>query len=454
MDPVELPQLVKGIDEAVVVSKLKRPGDSVQKGEPILEVETEKAIVAIPSPYTGIVYQYNCQEDQTVTVGSTLLWIKSVSEMEQEQREVRFERRENVSEFEIQKGNESSESIPNYSNLTARNPQIARMAAGAETSAPQALYGSSSVYPNNTENISARSNRPIGFNPNPQAVPQQPSEPGFTPRVVTYDMPSANCEDEIGKRPDFDIRKDRENWKDGGDSCVMDPFSPRIAQTVAMTPTRRTIARRMNLSAQTIPTSILFKKADVSELIKMRLKINRYSNVKASLNDYFTKATVKALTDMPEINSSLDGNQIIHYSDVNIGIAVDAKGALYVPVIHQAQNLDVLDFAVQTKRLIEKAEQGKLTLQEMAHPTFTISNMGALGVEYFHPIILPPQSGILGIGATCDEPVEKDGKWEAHKKVGLSYAFDHRIIDGALASKFLRKVIDYLEEPLLLIWKE
>ena len=167
MNPVVLPQLVKGMEEAVVVSRLKHPGDRVKIGEPILEVETEKAIVAIPSPYTGIVYQYNCQEDQTVTVGSTLLWIKSVSEMEQEQREVRFERRENVSEFEIQKGNESSESIPNYSNLTARNPQIARMAAGAETSAPQALYGSSSVYPNNTENISARSNRPIGFNPNP-----------------------------------------------------------------------------------------------------------------------------------------------------------------------------------------------------------------------------------------------------------------------------------------------
>ena len=83
-----------------------------------------------------------------------------------------------------------------------------------------------------------------------------------------------------------------------------------------------------------------------------------------------------------------------------------------------------------------------------------LSNMGAMGVEYFHPIILPPQSGILGIGAAFDEPVEKDGKWESHKRVGLSYAFDHRIIDGALASRFLKKVIEYLEEPLILIWKE
>lgn len=451
MDPVVLPQLVKGINEAVVVSKLKRPGESVQKGEPILEVEMEKAIVVIDSPYAGIVDQYNCQEDQTVTVGSTLLWIKSVSEMEQEKREIRFERRENVSEFEIQQEEASKEAIVNLPNLTACNPQITRMAAGAETSVPQALYGSSSVYSNNTENVSSRSNRPIGFNPSPQSVPQQSSELGFTPRVVTYDIQVADCEEEIGNRPEYGLRKDREERRDVSSKNFL---NPRIAQTVAMTPMRRTIARRMNLSVQTIPASILFRKADVSELIKMRLRINRYSTLKVSLNDYFTKAIAMALAVMPEINSSLDGDQIIQYSDVNIGMAVDAKGALYVPVIHQAQDMDILEIAAHTKRLVEKAEQGKLTLEDMANPTFSISNMGALGVEYFHPIIPPPQSGIIGIGATMDEPVEKDGKWESHKRVGLSYAFDHRIIDGALASKFLKKVIEYLEEPLLLIWKE
>ena len=451
MNPVVLPQLVKGIDEAVVVTKLKRPGDSVQKGEPILEVETEKAIVTIESPYAGFVSQFNCQEDQTVPVGSTLLWIKSANEMEQEKREIRFEIRENVSEFEIQKGETLQEVVPNLSNLTACSPQITRMAAGAESSAPQALYGSSSVYSNNMEDVSVRSNRPIGFNPNSQAAPQQPPEPVFTPRVVTYEMQVANCENEIEKSPEFGIRKDRDDRRD---ASSVNFINPRIAQTVSMTPMRRTIAKRMNLSSQTIPTSILFRKADVSELTKMRLKINRYSSVKVSLNDYFTKAIVMALASMPEINSSLDGDQIIQYADVNIGIAVDAKGALYVPVIHQAQDMNVIDLAAQTKRLIEKAEQGKLTLEDMANPTFTISNMGALGVEYFHPIILPPQSGILGIGAAFDEPVEKDGKWESRKRVGLSYAFDHRIIDGALASRFLKKVIEHLEEPLILIWKE
>lgn len=241
---------------------------------------------------------------------------------------------------------------------------------------------------------------------------------------------------------------------DSIDASVNSFPTPRIFNMVEMSSLRRTISRRMSLSAQTIPASVLYRKADVSELIKMRLKINRISSAKASLNDYFIKAVAMALADMPEINSSLDDDQIIQYADVNIGMAVDAKGSLYVPVIRQAQKMQILDIAAQTKLLIDKAEQGKLTLEEMANPTFTISNMGALGVEYFTPIILPPQSGILGIGAVMDEPVEKDGKWEARKKVGLSYAFDHRIIDGALASKFFKKVIEYLEEPLLLIWKE
>ena len=157
---------------------------------------------------------------------------------------------------------------------------------------------------------------------------------------------------------------------------------------------------------------------------------------------------------MPEINSSYDKDQIIQYSDVNIGIAVDAKGTLFVPVIHQAQKLDVVSISAQTKSLIEKADKGALSLEEMAHPTFTISNMGCFGVEFTFPIIVAPQSGILGVGAVIDEPVEKDGKWETHKKIGLSYAFDHRIIDGALGAKFVQKIVGLLENPLELIWKE
>lgn len=449
---VVLPQLIKGMDEAIVVSKLKRSGDYVQSGEPILEVETEKAIVSIQSPLTGVIDRFDCQEDQTVPVGASLFWVESAGELEQQNRETRIERRDNVSELEMRNVNLSNEMASNYSQMSALSTQQTRMAAGAETTAPQALYASPSMYPNSTESVSARSGRPVGYAS--QSSHGRVSEPAFTPRVVTCDYQNSDCEQHSEDRSEFGNQNARNDRMDTIDASVNSFPTPRIFNMVEMSSLRRTISRRMSLSAQTIPASVLYRKADVSELIKMRLKINRFSNAKASLNDYFIKATAMALADMPEINSSLDGDQIIQYADVNIGMAVDAKGSLFVPVIRQAQKMQILDIAAQTKLLIEKAEQGKLTLEEMANPTFTISNMGALGVEYFTPIILPPQSGILGIGAVMDEPVEKDGKWETRKKVGLSYAFDHRIIDGALASKFFKKVIEFLEEPLLLIWKE
>lgn len=449
---VVLPQLIKGMDEAIVVSKLKRSGDYVQSGEPILEVETEKAIVAIQTPLSGVICRFDCQEDQTVPVGASLFWVESVGELDQQNRESRIERRENVSEFEMRNVNVSNELASNYSQMSAISSQQTRMAAGAETTSPQALYASPSMYPSSTESVSVRTARSVGYGS--QSSHGRVSEPAFTPRVVTCDYQSSDCEQNSEDRSEFGNQNLRDERTETIDASVNSFPAPRIFNTVEMSSLRRTISRRMTLSAQTIPSCALYRKADVSELIKMRLKINRISNAKASLNDYFIKAVAMTLAVMPEINSSLDGDQIVQYADVNIGMAVDAKGSLYVPVIRQAQKLQLLDIVAQTKSLIEKADQGKLTLEDMANPTFTISNMGALGVEYFTPIILPPQSGILGIGAVMDEPVEKDGKWEARKKVGLSYAFDHRIIDGALASKFFKKVIEFLEEPLMLIWKE
>ena len=434
MNPVVLPQLVKGMEEAVVVSRLKQPGDRVKMGEPILEVETEKAIVSIESPFSGVICRFDCQEDDTVFIGKPLCWIRVENSTE--------------SEVVICKSDESVKPYSLMDSQSAPQSTPVALAAGAEMTSMQTVFGKAAVYSSPSQTPESRAPRTIGFKPQKDAPTAQPA---FTPRVVTdADPVVAPVVDKANVSNLSESSQSVCNDMASGDAATL----PRIAKTCPMTSLRRTIAKRMSLSVQTIPASILYRKVDVSELTKMRLRINRLSKEKTSLNDFFIKATAMALALMPEINSSLDGNEIIQYADVNIGMAVDAKGALYVPVIHQAQNMDICEIAAHTKRLIERAEQGSLTLEEMANPTFTISNMGALGVEYFNPIILPPQSGILGIGAMMEEPVEKDGKWETRKRVGLSYAFDHRIFDGALAAKFLKRVIEFLEEPLSLIWKE
>ncbi len=431
MDPVLLPQLVKGMEEAVIASKLKRPGDRVNVGETILEVETEKAIVSIESPFSGVIGRFDCQEDDVVCVGKPLCWIRA--EQSAESESVMSQSTESITAF----------SLLDSPSAAVQSTPVA-LAAGSEMTTLQNVFGKSAVYSSQlaTRNSSQHSSG---------SGASMSAQPAFTPRVVTdADLIEPPICDKINECRSHGLPECGCNAMRADETNA----SPRIAKTVPMSPFRKTIARRMNASVQNIPASVLYRKADVSDLIKMRLKINRFSNAKISLNDYFTKAVVMALALMPEINSSLDNDQIVQYSDVNIGIAVDASGALYVPVIHQAQKLDVLGISAQTKSLIAKAEQGALTLEDMAHPTFTITNLGCFGVEYTFPLILPPQSGILGIGAVIDEPIEKDGKWESRKKAGLSYSFDHRIIDGALAAKFLQKIVGLLEDPLELIWKE
>ena len=229
---------------------------------------------------------------------------------------------------------------------------------------------------------------------------------------------------------------------------------PKEIKRVPLSPLRRTISQRMTYSVQNIPASIIFRKADVTDLVKMRLKVNRFSKCKISLNDYVTKAIIMALTQTPGVNIAFIDNEIVEYSDVNLGFAVDATEGLLVPVLHKSQNMTIVEIAQKSKELIQKANDGKLTLRDFAHPTFSISNSGVFGVEFSVPIIVAPQSGIIGIGVVTDEAVLKDGVWESHKKLGLSYALDHRVIDGALGAKFLQNVIYLLENPLELIWRE
>ncbi len=424
MNPVLLPQLIKGMEEAVIAQRLKQTGDFVQTGEPILEVETEKAIVEIESPFTGVIGRFDCQDGETVQVGTPVCWIRlDVQQSKPVESSVcSVEQQDIVLPFP------AAEAIPVVQPLA--------MAAGADIAVSSSVYGNATIIPSEMPAQPAvlRSTRPIGFNPH-VVTPFSDAKPGMAANY-SVDQFSVSQPGNVGL------------------SSLDSITAPKIGKTIPMSAQRRTIAKRMLQSVQTIPTSVLYRKADVTELVKMRLKINRFSKAKISLNEYVTKATVMVLASMPEINSTLKNDQIICYSDVNLGFAVDANGLLFVPVIHQAQNMDILDLAAQSKRLIDKAQQGKLSLEEMANPTFTISNTGIFGVEYTVPIILPPQSGILGVGATIDEPVEKDGKWETHKKLGLSYAFDHRVIDGALGAKFLQRLIDLLENPLELIWKE
>lgn len=558
MNLVVLPQLVKGMCEAVVVRWIKGPGEQISFGDPLWEVETEKAIVELESPFSGTVRMVHCQPGDVIPIGFQAAQIGAPQEpvldlcktsgsgsrdsssgiasvvettventsegVESESVAERSESQEVIIPFpQIQREATQEESVclqatgtlgscssagilspaplsgvrsPHpYLRSTGNHTRYYRDDSPAESCEPYSdrncaallnagsisdrFFASGNIAPGKSatdkyssgniapgKSVSGNSAFTNVAGENPSSTPGA-SHSVSKPLAAVADL--TRCASVVGP-----CEMPQPAFSDGLDSSPQNALSnaensssitdkwlqmdletlPAVEKTIPLSPLRRTIAQRMTYSAQNIPTSVLFRKADVSELVKMRLKVNRFSKCKISLNDYVTRAIVVALTQTAGINVSFENNQITQYSDINLGFAVDATDGLLVPVIHKAQNMDIVELAQRSKNLIQLANDGKLTLRDYSHPTFSISNTGVFGVEYTVPIIVAPQAGIMGIGAVVDEPVLKDGTWESHKKLGLSYAFDHRVIDGALGAKFLQNTINLLENPLELIWKE
>ena len=212
----------------------------------------------------------------------------------------------------------------------------------------------------------------------------------------------------------------------------------------------------MTESRQTIPEVTENTRADVTRMLALRKELNDQLSAagaaaKITVNDFVAVATVKALTAHPRMNSVLDGNDLIYKGSVNLGVAVATDRGLLVPVLRNAQDRGLLALSAAAADLAAKARGGKLSPDEMSGGTFTVSNVGMYGITAFTPIINPPEAGILGVCAVEDE-LKLDGeRVVSRKKMGLSLAFDHRIVDGADAALFLKTLRELLEAPLLIL---
>jgi pyruvate dehydrogenase E2 component (dihydrolipoamide acetyltransferase) len=212
----------------------------------------------------------------------------------------------------------------------------------------------------------------------------------------------------------------------------------------------------MSESRQIIPEVTSHIKADVTELLSLREELNNSIAAlnmpgKITINDLVLAATVKALTAYPRVNSVLDGNNLIYKGSINLGMAAATKRGLVVPVIHNAQDLSLTGLSQRAAELAAKAREGTLKGEEMTGGTFTVSNIGMYGVVAFTPIINPPEAAILGVCAVEDELALNGDNVVVRKKMGLSLAYDHRIVDGAESSMFLKELKDIIESPFLIL---
>jgi len=215
---------------------------------------------------------------------------------------------------------------------------------------------------------------------------------------------------------------------------------PRVKETYPLTGFRKASAQRLSESFRTAPHSTVMMEVDASKtmILHERLRVS-YSAVLA-------KAAARALVEHPIVNSSLEGNQVRIFDEVNIGIAVATENGLVVPVIHGAEKKTLQEVEKAVEELTSKAKHGKLTREEISNGTFTITNLGMYGVDSFIPIINPPEAAILAMGAIREKPVAVGGKVEIRPVAMLSLTYDHRIVDGAPAAEFLQKIRDKLQE--------
>jgi len=224
---------------------------------------------------------------------------------------------------------------------------------------------------------------------------------------------------------------------------------------IELTGMRKVIAGRMSLSKSTIPHIVLNAKADATNLIQFReqLKgsVQKKYDIKITYTDMILKAAALALRENIEVNSSLQGNDYIIYEDVNVGMAIAIDGGLIVPTLFACDKMDIVDIARKRIELIGKARDNRLGLEEIQNGTFTVTNLGMFGIRNFSAIINPPQAAILAIGEIYREPAAAGEKIEIRSYMDISVSCDHRIIDGAKGAAFLKSIVEFIQNPALLV---
>lgn len=426
----KLPDLGENVESGDIVSVLVNEGDTIQAEQGVFEVETGKAVVELPCPHAGRIAKIHVQKGAKVKVGETLLTVEST----------------NGSGAPSAQATSATQAKPApTSNGAASAPARAESVRGAVSQpAAKAAVPGRMPAPTHKTPPAGPATRRLARELNVDLTRVTGTGPGG--RITEDDVRSAGQQKPSttaaqATKPAVVLPLGEGN----------DPWGP--IRREPMPRIRKTIAVNMAKSSNTIPHVTNFDDADVTDLENLRK--NGLANfvdpsIKLTMMPFIIKAVANALKLHPAINCSIDvdAEQITHKNYVNIGIAVDTERGLVVPVIRDADKLSIPAIAKQLMSIAEKARDGKLSLDEMRGGTFTISNLGAVGGTYSTPIINPPEVAILLTGRSRQLPiVMEDDLIKPRLMMPMSLSYDHRIIDGATAARFLNEVMGFLKLP-------
>lgn len=460
-----LPDLGEGIHEAQVISVAVKEGDSVREDQALMEVETDKAAVEIPSPQTGVIEKVHVQAGQTLHVGDVLVTFGGDGEAKSatDEEEAATEKKKAATE---------QKEKPAKRRTAAEQPSPAAAPPSAEK--PEAVPAAASAAPTATAATPARRDGPVPASP---AVRRLARERGVDLHQVRGSGPGGRVTREDLEQHLTGVKGEAEDraaptTPAGQPSLAapataatvpgeiephgvtdVDKWGPIVRQQ--LTQIRKTIAAQMVRSYTQIPHVVHAEQIDVTELDAFR-KEARQSGLpgaeKLTLTPFIVKALVNSLKRFPKFNSSFDPeqNELIFKRYYSVGMAVDTPRGLVVPVVRHVDTKSVLQLAVEYAALAERTRQGKFAIEQLRGGTFTITNVGALGGVFFTPIINHPEVAILGVGRVGPTTVVRDGQIVIRTVMPVCLSFDHRVCDGAEAARFVNDIQAQLENPLRL----
>ena len=432
-EKIIVPVLGESITEATVAKWIKKVGDTVEADEPIVELETDKVNLDVPSPVTGQLSKINSKDGSVVKVGEILGSVienggevKKTGEIKKiqpsnQQKDVQSNEKDNVIKLDPIKDKEELEIFDEKNSV--------------EEIKEEPLVLSNEVEDKKTE---------VNFDKDNQTL---------SPAVR-----------KIVDENNIDVKSVKGTGKDGrivkGDLINLMGVNPPPSERkikygqeerIKMTRLRQTIAKRLKQAQENAALLTTFNEVDMTNIMEMRKENqedfqNRYG-IKLGFMSFFVKACVVALKSYPAINAEIDGDTIVYKNYYNISFAVGTDKGLVVPVLKDADELSFAEIEKNIKEISEKAKEGKLVIEDLQGGTFTISNGGVYGSMLSTPILNLPQSGVLGMHNIVDRPFVVNGEIQIRPIMYLALSYDHRIIDGKESVSFLKMIKENLEEP-------
>lgn len=468
----KLPDLGEGIHEAEIIAVKVKEGETVKEDQPILEVETDKAVVEIPCPVAGIVEKINVKAGDSVKVGNVMMSFttdgaKAPAKVE-EKKEVKEEKKQPVgvgssagasaralNDTSIGHGRTGDGPVP-------AAPAVRRLARELGVDLKQIPGSGPAGRVLNEDVRSYAAGKLEGhFQSGQQVAGKDSASPSCAPGS-TSSTSSSSCAPAPSLKDKYgDSKGERKPLEITGGGNLPPADLPDFTkygsvERVPLKSIRRKIAENMTISWSRIPHVTHFDEADVTSFEPIRVKhdpkVNEHGG-RLTLTVLTLKAVVSGLKKYPQFNASLDekNGEIVFKNFFNIGIAVATDRGLIVPVIKDVDKKSIIELSKELKDIAEKTRSGKIELDRLQGGTFTITNIGAIGGTSMSPMINYPECAILGMARAAEKPVVRSGKIEIGTIMPLALSFDHRIADGAEAAYFVRHIIERLEDPFTLL---